>query len=161
MTVVQPKHKAGFTLIEIAIATVIFVVIILGTSAFRYTAALAARKADLQIAAARAALLLCKGWEGVKGDQNYDPVDHFSSELMIEYSDEGPEVPADFTALGSYKVITDDVNYYITLSWRDTTQTLRALNVVIAWEHRGSGTGSFENTDKSFKLTTYVQPADS
>ena len=156
MTVKRPKSAAGFTLIETIISIVVLMIIVLGTSAFRLTAALGARKADLRIAATRTALLLYESWRGVKGAETYDPIANYGSELAIEASDEGPEVPAGFTALGSYRIIVDGVSYYTTLSWKDTSPGLRALNVVMAWQQRGSEAEGFEGVDKSFKLTTYV-----
>ena len=156
MTAKRPKSAAGLTLVEIMTSIVILLIAVLGTSAFRYTAALGARKADLRIAAVRTALLLYESWRGVKGNQTYDPIANYGSELAIEASDEGPAAPAGFTALGSYRIVVDGVNYYTTLSWKDMSPGLRALNVVMAWQQQGSDAGDFEQADKSFKLTTYV-----
>ena len=160
ITVKRTSHAAGFTIIEIMIATVIFVVAILGTSVFRYTAVLGARKADLQITAARTALLLCESWRGISDPNTFDPtqlaIGDPNSALVIELSGMGPAVPTDFTVLGSYRIATDGVNSYATLSWKDISPQLRALNVVVAWEQRGSGAGGFTDADKSFELTTYT-----
>lgn len=156
------KFLTGFTLVEIMLATVILLIAILGTSAFRYNAALGARKADSRMAAARTALLLCESWRSVSDPNSFNPVLLASgdpnSALAVEAVQhyEGPAVPTDFTALGSYKIAVDGVNCYATLSWKDVSPGLRALNVIVAWDQRGSGTGYFADADKSFKLTTYV-----
>ena len=60
MTVRRVKCEAGLTLIEAVISTAILPITILGASVFRYNPALCARKADLQVSAARIALLLCE-----------------------------------------------------------------------------------------------------
>ena len=158
MTVKRPKSAAGFTLIETIISIVVLMIIVLGTSAFRLTAALGARKADLRIAATRTALLLYESWRGVSDPNTFEPTQLANDvpDLAIEASDEGPVVPAGFTALGSYRIVVDGVNYYATLSWKDISPGLRALSIVVAWERRGSNAGGFEEADKSFKLTTYV-----
>ena len=156
MMAMRFNGRGGFTLVEVMIATVIFVIAILGTSAYRYSAALSARRADLQTAAARTGLLLCEGWRGMAGSAAYDPESYFHSELDVETST-GPTAPSGFTALGSYKIVLEGTDYYATLSWSDISPGLRALNVVVSWDQMGRGTDSFQNTNKSFKLTTYVE----
>jgi hypothetical protein len=54
--------------------------------------------------AAAIALLLCENWRGRGYDHtaNFDPVTHLNGqELRISVGGVGPDVPADFTALGS------------------------------------------------------------
>jgi len=157
MTVKRYKPTAGFTLVEVMAAMAILAIAVLGASAFRYHAALSARKADLQTTAARTALLLCESWRGTSDPNTFDPIQLATSDpnsaLAIETIYEGPAVPADFTPLGIYRITIDGVNYYAVLSWKDISQGLRALNVVVAWDPRGSQS---ELPDKLFKLTTYI-----
>jgi len=145
MAVRGTKYRAGFTLIEVMIATVIFIIAVLGTSAYRYSAA-----------AARTGLLLCEGWRGIGGADDYDPVGYFSSDLDIATSP-GPAVPDGFTPLGSYKIVLESSDYYATLSWKDVNPGLRALNVLVGWDQMGRGTDSLQDANKLFKLTTYVE----
>jgi len=156
MAVNRTKYRAGFTLVEVMIAAVIFIVAVLGTSAYRYSAALSARRADLQTAAARTGLLLCEGWRGIGGADTYDPVDYFDSDLDIE-TNPGPAAPDGFTMLGSYKIVLEDTDYYATLSWKDVSPGLRALNVLVGWDQMGRGTDNLQDANKLFKLTTYVE----
>lgn len=163
-TIKRPRSEAGLTLIEVMAAVAILAIAALGTSAFRYHAALGARTADLQTTAARTALLLCESWRGASDPNTFDPTQlatedaNSDSALTIETIDisEGVVVPSDFTPLGIYSITTDGVNYYAVLSWKDISPGLRALNVIVAWDPRGSGSDIYELPNKSFKLTTYV-----
>lgn len=168
------RFRHGFSLVEIMIATVILSVAVLGASGYRYYAALNARKAANQIAAARVALLLCESWRGVKGVETYDPAACFGSELpittMVDATNEAyAYVPGGFSPLRVLKVTLNDVDYYAALSWKDIDTELRALSVIVAWGPRVSQSmgaeanygylwscGTYE-TGKSFELTTYTQ----
>lgn len=159
MAVRQHKSAAGFTLVEVILAAVIFLIAVLGTSAFRYNAAWGIRKADSQVTAARTALLLCESWKGLKGSETFDPITYFGSDLPITDGYGGPAAPTDFTVLGNYVVMLDGIEYYVTLSWKDESPGLRALNVIVAWLQRRQGGYVSEpgyDTDKSFELTAYV-----
>ena len=154
------RARKGVTLIDTLITVAVILVALIGTSNFRYYAAMDTRKASAQTAASRIALMLSENWRGIQGDLSYDPVAYLGSDITLIQS-EGPDKPNDFTLLGSYKIIMDDqdddaegADYFATLSWKDVQPGLRALNVIIAWAQRGQ-TG-FENTDKTFVLTIYT-----
>jgi prepilin-type N-terminal cleavage/methylation domain-containing protein len=152
------RCRRGMTLVEILVAITILLIALIGTSTFRYAVALDERKADSQITAARIALMFCESWQGIKGDENYDPVNHLGSDLKI-VKITGSDNPDDFTPLGSYTVAFedgDDVdNYTMALSWKDVKPGLRALNVIVGWASRDRvGDGVI---DKSFSLTTYTE----
>ena len=154
------RARKGVTLIDTLITVAVILVALIGTSNFRYYAAMDTRKASAQTAASRIALMLSENWRGIQGDLSYDPVAYLGSDITLTQS-EGPDKPNDFTLLGSYKIIMDDqdddaegADYFATLSWKDVQPGLRALNVIIAWAQRGQ-TG-FENTDKTFALTIYT-----
>jgi hypothetical protein len=115
----------------------------------------------LQIDAVRTALLLCESWRGASGPNTFNPTQLATTNpaLAIEAVtiSGGPAAPTDFTLLGNYKITVDSVDYYyVVLSWKDVSPGLRALNVIVAWDPRGSGSDIYELTNKSFKLTTYV-----
>lgn len=159
MTFKRPKYETGLTLVEVLISGVILMIAILGTVAFRYNAALGARKADLHVAAARTALLLCEGWRATDDPNTFDPTQLADSpDLMITAAKKGPPVPPGFNSLGSYKIVADEVRYWATLSWKYAApgSSLRALNVVVVWE-RGGGSHGFGKIDKTYKLTTYTE----
>jgi len=164
MTVKRRKSASAFTLVEVMGAILILLVATLGASAYRYHAALDARKAAAHAGAARVCLLLCESWRGVKGTETYDPTAYLGSDLSIttiadssgleyQYKDAG------FTLLGCYTVVANGVDYNALLSWKDIDTGLRALNVVVAWSPKGqTGTSyaSYYAYKNSFKLTTYT-----
>jgi type II secretory pathway pseudopilin PulG len=149
------RSRRAFTLVDIMVAITILLVALIGTSSFRYYTTLDARKATARTTAARIGLTLCESWQGIGGTQTYNPATHFGSALTITAST-GPAKPEDFTLLGSYTIIVNGANYYITLSWKDVSTGLRALNIVVAWAQRTQGVSSLSDADKSFKLTTYA-----
>ena len=160
MTVKRPRYKPGLTLIEALVSCVVLVIAVLGTAAFRYNAALAARSADLQVAAARNALLLSEGWRAASDPNAFDPTSlTSSSNLLITTSPEGPGAPSAFTRLGTYRIVAEGISYYATLSWSHPVpdSTLRALNVVVAWKHPRSEPTGFDPTDSTFRLTSYTE----
>jgi len=161
MAVKRPKFAAALTLIEVMAAIVVLAVAVLGASGYRYFAVLDARKADVQITAARIALLLCESWRGMPDpDPNsFDPTQLANPpDLTIETHHTGPvsEVLTDFELLGLYRITATDsgFTYLAALSSKDISSRLRALNVVVAWEGRGSGSNSSRR--RTFRLTTYT-----
>jgi len=159
------RCRRGVSLVGTMVAVTILLIALIGTSTFRYAAALDGRRADAHMTAARIALTLGESWRGVRGDVTYDPVAHLGTGLKVA-AGEGPVKPEDFTFLGSYSVQFDDVagvnNYFATLSWKDVQPGLRALNVVVAWASRDQAVDSkqlnpVDAADKSFGLTVYTQ----
>ena len=141
------------SLVNVMIAVVIVSVAAIGTSRLRYYAALDSRKAAMSIAAAHVAELFCESWRAVQGVETYDPVVSFASDLALEeYSTVAP-LPNEggFTQLGAYKLVLNDNSYYATLSWKDISVGLRALNVAVAWASQGR-----DNTDSVLQTTAYT-----
>ncbi len=149
------RCRRGFSLVSVMIAIVIILAALIGTSNFRYYSTLDAKKAAAKITASRIGLMLCENWRGIGGVKTYDPTTSLGSDLTITTST-GPAEPADFTLLGSYTITVNGANYYITLSWKDVSTGLRALNVIVAWAQRNQGVSSLNDADNSFKLTTYA-----
>jgi len=155
------RCRRGVSLVGTLVAVTILLIALIGTSTFRYAAALDGRKADAHTGAARVALTLGESWRGLKGDVTLDPT-QFSDGNITTSSWNGHDKPDDFTLLGNYKVVLetedpDSVNYYATMSWKDIQPGLRALNVNVAWAQRGLEADGTENVDKSFGLTVYTQ----
>jgi len=149
------RCRRGFSLVSVMIAIAILLAALIGTSNFRYYSALDAKKAAAKITASRIGLMLCENWRGLGGMETYDPAAYLGSDLTITASS-GPSEPEDFTLLGSYTVTVNGANFYITLSWKDVSAGLRALNIIVAWAQRDQGSSSLNDADRSFKLTTYA-----
>lgn len=146
-------YPAGLTFIEIIIASVVLIVAVMGTSAYRYNATLDLRKAKLQTTAARTAVLLCESWCGSSDPNSFDPVTSFGSQLTIDNASDDISTPSGFTLHNAYRITIEGVDYYAVLSWKDISAGLRALNVVINWNQRGDNDA---DVDKSFKITNYI-----
>ena len=112
----------------------------------------------MSIAAARAAELFCESWRACQGVDTYDPAVSLSDDLsVVEYSTIAP-LPEEggFTELGAYKLVLNGECYYATLSWKDISSGLRALNVAVAWSRRVSSEENPDAIDSFFYMTTYT-----
>jgi Tfp pilus assembly protein PilV len=149
------RLQSGISLVETMNAIVILSIGLIGISAYRYCSAMDAHKADTYAASARIGYLLSESWKGMQGSETYDPIARLGAGLPITASN-GPEAPAGYTILGSYRIVLDDNVFYATLSWNDVNSGLRALNVVLTWAQSAEGQNDIDKADKSFELTTYV-----
>jgi hypothetical protein len=147
--------RSGISLIETMNAIAILSITLIGVSGYRYCSMLEARKADAYIASARIGLLLSESWRGMQGSEAYDPVAHLGAGMTITAS-KGPDAPGGYTALGSYEIVLNDITFYATLSWKDLSSNLRALNTILVWSQRTHEQHVIDDADKSFELTTYV-----
>ena len=154
----QDRAKIAFTITETIIASIILVIAIIGTAAYRYQAAMSAHKTDLYSTGVRIALLLCECWAGADGNNTFNPVTTFSPQLNISTSTTGTAAPTGYTKLGYYKIIVDGVSYFATLSWKDiSTESVRALHVIVKWDLCDRGTNTLAAANQSYHLTTYVK----
>lgn len=149
------RVQSGISLVETMNAIVILSIGLIGISGYRYCSTMDVHKADTYVASARIGYLLSESWKGMQGSESYNPVARLGAGLPITASD-GPEAPAGYAILGSYRIVLDDNVFYATLSWNDINSGLRALNVVLIWAQRTQGQNDIDKADKSFELTTYV-----
>jgi len=178
----RKKRTGGVTLVEIMVAVVVTLVAIIGAMGYRYYSILDARKAKVQVTAARLGSVLLESWRSSGGHSEpgdlFDPLSYLGYDLkslsldssglvyygqwdtlpmVIAKSGGGPAVPAGFDGFGTYSVIVDGATYYLTLSYDDdTVNTLRALNVCVAWP-RDYPSGAYSASDESVSATTKVQ----
>ncbi|MFC1794296.1 hypothetical protein ACFL3Q_11990 [Planctomycetota bacterium] len=148
-------YRPGISLIETMNAIAILSITLIGVSGYRYCSTLDARKADAYIASARIGHLLSESWRGLQGSEAYDPVARLGAGMTIT-AGEGPDAPGGYTVLGSYEIVLNDITFYATLSWKDLSGNLRALNTVLIWAQRTHEQNELDDADKSFELTTYV-----
>jgi len=150
------KVSQGLTLVEVMVSILIMAIVAVGASGYRYYTTIDVIKAEKHITGARIALLLCESWKGIRGSDTYDPLVTFQADLSIAGSAEGPSVPVGLISLNSYRITSEDTNYYTTLAWKDVSPGFRELNVAIQWDQRMNGSGVFSEVDKNYSLTTYV-----
>jgi len=159
----KTRVRRGVTLVGTLIAVVVLLIALIGTSTFRYSAALDSRRTDAQTTASRVALLLCESWRGLSGDTTFDPTQLAAGDLEIGQSSwDGHVTPDGYTLLGNYEIVMDSgdpdgLAYYATLSWNDVQSGLRALNIDVAWAQRSETEEAASNVDKSYALTVYTQ----
>ncbi len=152
---IKSRFASGFCLVETMTTAVVLVVAVLGISGYRYYAAMDCRKAETDATAGRIAALLSESWQGMEGTLSYDPTTHGSSYLTVS-SSAGPAKPADFTWLTSFKAVSNDYEYYVTLSYKNISPGLRALNVLVAWSQSKHAAGSPAETNRTFSMTKYT-----
>ena len=148
-------YRSGISLSETMHAVAILSITLIGVSGYRYSSTLDTRKADAYIGSARIGYMLSESWRGMQGSETYDPVTRLGAGMTITIS-EGPDAPEGYTVSGSYKIVQNDITFYATLSWKNISSTLRALNTTIVWAQRTHEQNGLDDSDKSFELTTYV-----
>ena len=122
--------KRGISIIEIMIFIAVLTIAVIGTSGYRYFAAMDIRRSDNEITAGRIAMHLCESWKGIGGgDSAYNPINDSNSSgigtITAASSTLAPEKPLTFTLLkdgGYYKVVSDDRTYYVTMSYHTLTR---------------------------------------
>lgn len=161
MKIIHERKNGGLTLIEIMVSIIIIIIGVIGAMGYRYYCALDARRADVQVTAARLGSMLLESWKAAGGYSpsdpmnNYNPVDlAYFPEVTISTS--GSTGPGGFNdVFGKYLVVANRVNYYATLSYQDVTGEPKVLNVCVAWMPRNQTWDASEY--QSVKLTGYTQ----
>jgi len=151
------NSASGTNLIEVMVATAILAISVIGASGYRYYSSLNTKWAEVQTTAARLGNMLCGSWAGVKGDQTYNPAEHFYSSLDIDTLATTNDLPAGFVKSGGYRITLEGIAYDCVLAWQDISSELRALWVRVEWNQKEQ---DLSNPDpalaKSFIITTYV-----
>ena len=171
MNIIKQKHAAGLTLIEIMVVVLIISVAVVGATSFRTYCVVDAKKADVQVNAARVGSMLLETWKGMGGFSSYDPsvefpLSTYGSQFAITKTTTGVAEPSGFTALASKFQVLDKANnvyYYVTLSYKPAVLSPSeplALNATIV-RRPDYTAGSVTMIDSSainhtLKMTTYV-----
>lgn len=142
------------------LAAVIVIIALVGAMAYRYYATLDARKADIQLTAARNAMMILESWRGKGGDDTFNATSLASTGLTIASVGSGGPAGGLANVVSRYTLTNSDgVVYYVTLSTAPADiSTPKALNVQIGWRQDRSGAG-WTNATKArdpLGLTTYV-----
>jgi prepilin-type N-terminal cleavage/methylation domain-containing protein len=160
------NKKHGLTLIEVMMVVLIISVAVIGATSFRTYCVMDAKKADVQINAARVGSMLLETWKGMGGYSSYDPsvefpLSSYGSQFTITKTTTGLAQPTGFTALANNYQVLDKANnvyYYVTLSFKAAVVSPSeplALNATIV-RRQNYAAGSVAGTDKTLKMTTYV-----
>jgi hypothetical protein len=152
------------SLVEVVVAACVLMIVFMGHSRYRSYAALDARRAAMQNTGTRVALLFCEDWRAAGGIDTFDPVSRLYPCLTVAEcsaaEQESFQIPADFVLSGVYAATVNGDTYYAGLSWNQVSDTLRALNVTVAWAPRQPQEPGVSGADKSYKLTTYAASVD-
>jgi prepilin-type N-terminal cleavage/methylation domain-containing protein len=161
LTSVSSVAPKGFTLTEVMISILIVMILVTGAMGYQYASTRDVKISEVQASAARIGMLLLESWKGQQGDLSFDPVDVFDSEVTIQTSMIGPDVPNNSTGaplvkLGSYEIILNNIHYYVTLSY-DTESTLEPmiLNATITWR-RDYGQGDLAGDELFVRYSTFL-----
>jgi hypothetical protein len=155
--------KKGISIIEVIISSIVLLIGVFGVFTYRYTSTLNTLKANSYTTASRIAWLLVENWRGNKSSSDYDPTADgqlSSIGLTISTNTTGPPAPTGFTKLGQYKVVINNINYFVTMSWKNfpAVSGINELDVIVAWPQRRQGTDTvYADADKTFHLTTHAQ----
>lgn len=166
MNMMRKKQMTGVTLIEIMVVVLIISVAVIGSTSFRTYCVMDAKKADVQINAARVGSMLLETWKGMGGLSTYDPsiefpLSAYGSQFTITKTATGLTQPTGFTPLASMYQVLDKANnvyYYVTLSYKSAVVSPAeplALNAVIVRRSNYTA-GSITTNDQTLKMTTYV-----
>ena len=152
----QVRKTSGFTLIECMVVILILMVTIGGIMSFRYYAVLSTERAETQLLAARAAVVLSEAWRGQKGTDDFDPTqqsfdDHFlvQSGSVSAFSEAaGPG----YIHLGNYQVQVEGRRFNATLVYENSAaiQNVRILHVILGWQDG-------KQLQQTFHLSTLTQ----
>ena len=155
------SRGGGFSILEVAIAAAVLIVLASGALAYQYHSSIDVKKAEVQAAAGRLGLLILDAWKGQGVVGAFDPLTAFGSDLDVTAGPDGPDADVGaytgtFTLLGYYHVLFNNVNYYVTLSYRPGSAVCpTVLSVAVAWLDKYSA-GSVTDQNKVVRLTTYV-----
>ena len=155
------NERHGFTLTEVMISILIVMILATGATGYQYASTRDVKISEVQATAARIGMLLLESWKGQQGDTAFDPEDVFGSEMAIQNSTVGPNVPdgsmgTPMVKLGSYEIILKNVYYYVTLSYDEASSTEpMLLNAAVTWR-RDYGEGELEGDELSVRYSTFL-----
>lgn len=155
------SDRRGFTLTEVMISVLIVMILATGAMGYQYASVRDVKVSEVQASAARIGMLLLESWKGQQGDTSFDPAEVFNSEMTIQTSAIGPDVPDNsagtpLNKLGSYETVLHNVHYYITLSYEnESALEPMLLNAAITWR-RDYGQGDLTGDELFVRYSTFL-----
>ena len=137
------KHKNrlyGFTLVECMVVMLILMVTMGGILGFRYYSVLSAERAETQLLAARAAVVLSEAWRAQKGADDFDPTQQSFEDYFLVQSGSvsafSEAAGPGYMHLGNYQIQVEGRRFNASLVYENsaTVQNVRILHVVLAWQ---------------------------
>ncbi|MHC4553777.1 MAG: type IV pilin protein [Planctomycetota bacterium] len=146
----------GFTLIECMVVMLVLMVTFSGIMSFRYFSVLSAERAETELLAARAAVVLSEAWRAQKGADDFDPIhqsfdDHFLIQSGSVSAFAGASEPG-YIHLGNYQIQIEGRRFNASLVYENSAdvQNVRILHVVLAWQDG-------KQLEQAFHLSTLTQ----
>ena len=137
-------------MIEAAVGLLVLMIMVLGSLHYRYLTATEIRKAERQLVAADLAATALGTWQGLGGNETFDPETSFALDMTIAATD-GDAAPSGSTLLGGYDIVLDGHTYHLVLYWRDEEASLRELGAAVSWPYSNDG------ESRTYRLTDYVE----
>ena len=138
----QNKTRA-FTLVECLVVMLILMVTFGGIIGFRYFSILSAERAETQLLAARAAVVISEAWRAQKGATDFDPTQQgFDGYFQILPAESGKMFmgtsPSGSLLLGDYQVEIEGRQFRAKLMYENAAgvPNARLLYVVMNWQDR-------------------------
>ena len=155
----ERRFCSALSIIEVMVFVVIISIAVIGVSGYRYFTTLEIRRSDCELTAGRIASLFCESWKGLGGVPAYNPISDVNNlGIGLSITEEShtmtPPAPLNFTALGYYRVVSDNHTYFVTMSYFNINTSLLALNVGVAWPASESSQTPDPATNKTLYLST-------
>jgi len=116
-------------LIEVMLSILVVTTIILAALASRYLSVRQARRGDAYNMAGNLGLLLVEGWRSTEPTL-YNPtalLGSFNPHMTVTSGATGcPAAPGGFTTLNTYRVVLDNMNFYVRLAYANPDLTVGA-----------------------------------
>jgi len=156
MKIKRTHHTHAFTLVECLVVMLILMVTFGGIIGFRYFSVLSAERAETQILAARAAVVISEAWRAQKGAADFDPtLQGFDDDFLITST--GMTVftgtpPSGSLLLGNYQVEIEGRQFQAKLMYQNAADVpnARMLYVVMNWQDR-------KQLRQQFRLSTLTR----
>ena len=153
----QNKNRPrGFTLVECMVVMLILMVTFSGIMSFRYFSVLSAERAETELLAARAAVVISEAWRAQKGADDFDPIQQgFDAHFLIQSGSVSAFSEAagpGYTLLGNYQIQVEGRRFNASLVYENSVdvQNARILHVVLAWQDG-------KQLEQTFHLSTLTQ----
>ncbi len=143
------KFRRGISLVDTIAATAVLMVIVTGTLFYRYYATLDIVKSRNHLDAVEMTVALLHAWQGVNGDESFDPVTDLYPQMNIS-SGSSQNQPDGYNLLGKYDISKEQTVYHLTMSYKDIEDSIRQLNIQTSWSQNDT------DNQKTLKLTSYA-----